>query len=85
MAGREDESVIAGRAFFIAVLVAPITLWLTAPPMLQTDSAEDACAAAAEERQAEGGDLEWERLPAPHWSCTVGMEEVDLGWWAASP
>lgn len=85
MAGQEHESVVAGRALFLAVLVAPVTFWLVAPPMLQHDAAQAACDAAAVEREAEAGELEWSQLPAPHWRCTVGMEEVDLGWWAAAP
>lgn len=84
----QDDVSLRGRFLFIVFVAAPLVVWLAAPPILQSGTAEEVCTdllAEAEDEAEEPvvGEVAWRSLPAPHWSCTIGAETLDLGWWAA--
>jgi hypothetical protein len=67
-----------GRVVFVVFLVAPLTVWLAAPPLLQQATADRVCREIVTSARAE-----WTRTPLPHWRCMTGSIVVeDLGWWA---
>jgi hypothetical protein len=68
------------------LFVAPLTIGIAGPPMLQGDVAQTECAQLVVQRL--GGTpadatAAWVRLPIPHWSCEdSGKEVAQFGWWA---
>lgn len=76
----------AGEAVFVLLLVVPLTIALTAPPLLQGDTAAIECAQLVVQRwggKARDAKAVWINLPIPHWSCTEsGVEVARFGWWA---
>lgn len=83
----QDDTSLRGRFLFVVFVAAPLVVWLADPPILRGDAADEVCdrlieAAAEETGDPVLGEVEWRYLPSAHWECTVGTEQVDLGWWA---
>lgn len=79
------EHRIASAAFLI-LFVAPLTVYLGAPPIVNQGTALEECEQLAETRltgSSETVDVRWTRLPRAQWECIVDGDVVaDLGWYA---
>ena len=81
--GSTDARIAAG--VFILIFVAPLTVYLAAPPILNAGVAQEECEQIAEEAPGAPEDAEarWTRLPLAQWECFIEDELVArMGWHA---
>ena len=66
--------------------MAPLTVYLGAPPIVNQGTALEECEQLAETRltgSSETVEVRWTRLPRAQWECIVDGDVVaDLGWYA---
>jgi hypothetical protein len=71
-------------AAFVIFLVAPLTVYLGAPPILNATLAQAECVQIAELRLDRPGSVveaRWTRLPLAQWTCVVdGQVVAHMGW-----
>ena len=75
-------------ACFVLFFVAPLTIYLALPPILNAGTAQEECEQIAEDAlDADPDDAEarWTRLPSAQWECFVDDElAARLGWYATN-
>jgi hypothetical protein len=81
-----ESRVAAG--FFILFFVAPLTIYLGMPPIINAGTAQQECEQIAEEQldaATVDAEVRWTRLPLAQWECFVEDRLVGrLGWLASS-
>jgi hypothetical protein len=73
-----------GAAAFVIFLVAPLTVYLGAPPILNATTAQAECEQIAElrlDRPGSPAQARWTQLPVAQWECTLdGQVVAHMGW-----
>jgi hypothetical protein len=76
----------AAAGFFILFFVAPLTIYLGMPPIVNAGTAQEECEQIAEEQldaAAEDAEARWTRLPLAQWECFVEDRLAGrMGWLA---
>ena len=85
-AGQGDARI--GAAVFILLFVAPLTVYLAAPPILNAGVAQQECEQIAEaglDAEPEDAEVRWTRIPLAQWECFVDDALVArMGWYATN-
>jgi hypothetical protein len=79
--GSSDARIAA--AVFTLIFVAPLTVYLAAPPILNAGLAQEECEQIADvvPGAPEDAEARWTRLPLAQWECFIEDELVArLGW-----